>query len=96
MNKLRRLIALAASMAAVCGVATFVATPAHGQAGPTGTATITLAGQDSWAPTGAPFTLRLVGNNVPPGSSIAVTVQDSVDTRTAFDESLNGSALPAT
>jgi Family of unknown function (DUF6049) len=76
------------------GVAMAGAGPATAQAAPS--PSFVLAGQSPWTAPGGLFLLRLQAGNVPPGASVALTVHDALDSRTAFDESVSGGSLPAT
>ena len=62
----------------------------------TGATSFTLAGQSPWTAPGGRFLVRLQATNVTPGSEVALTVHDALQSRTAFDESVSGGSLPAT
>jgi Family of unknown function (DUF6049) len=85
-----------------CGFAVAIAlaaaapVPAAAQALSGAAPALVLAGQSPWVPLGGIFTMRLQGTNVSPGSTVAITVHDAVDSRTAFDQSVSGGALPPT
>jgi hypothetical protein len=70
------------------------AAPAGAQAA--ATPSFTLDGQSPWTAPGGLFFLKLRATNVPAGSEVALTVHDSLQSRTAFDESVNGGSLPPT
>ena len=87
----RAVAALACSLAIVAASGAVVLAPAAAQAQ---TPTFVLAGQSGWVKPGEGFLLRLSATNVPPGAQVAVTVHDALQSRTAFDESVNGGRLP--
>jgi hypothetical protein len=55
-----------------------------------------LAQQSPWVAPGAGFLMRFDTTNVPAGAQVAVTVHDSLQSRTAFDASVEGRNLPPT
>ena len=57
---------------------------------------LTLEGQSAWAPLDSAFALRLRADNVPAGSTLALTLHDRLQSRTAFDESVAGGNLGST
>ena len=63
---------------------------------PTAAPRLTLEGQSAWAPLDRAFALRLRAENVPAGSTLALTLHDRLQSRTAFDESVKGGNLGAT
>ena len=63
---------------------------------PTAAPRLTLEGQSAWAPLDHAFALRLRAENVPAGSTLALTLHDRLQSRTAFDESVKGGNLGAT
>jgi hypothetical protein len=83
-------VALAVAGALVGSVGT---TRAAAQAA---TPTFRLAQQSPWVAPGAGFLMRFDATNVPPGASVAVTVHDTLQSRTAFDDSVDGGTLPPT
>jgi hypothetical protein len=81
-------------LAAVVGAsAAVVAPPAAAQSAPP---TFTLAAQSPWIAPGAGFAMRFDATNVPPGAQVALTEHDSLASRTAFDDSVDGGSLPPT
>jgi hypothetical protein len=93
----RALLACAAIVVACAGL---TATTAHAQTSSTAAGEtaprLVLEGQSAWAPLDSPYALRLVGQNVPPGTTLALTLHDRLQSRTAFDESVHGGSLGAT
>jgi hypothetical protein len=87
-------VAIVAVMIGAVGMS--ASPPVSAQVAATGTPTLTLASQSPWIPLRGTFTMTLLGVNVPAGSTVAVTVHDAVDSRIAFDQSVNGGALPPT
>ncbi len=57
---------------------------------------LTLESQSAWAPLDSGFALRLRAENVPAGSTLALTLHDRLQSRTGFDESVKGGNLGAT
>ena len=47
--------------------------------------TFTLAQQSPWIAPGADFSMRFAATGVPAGAQVALTVHDSLQSRTAFD-----------
>jgi hypothetical protein len=85
-------VALAISVAAgVVGSITASNRPASAQAG---APDLVLDGQSPWVPLGGTFTMQLRSETLPPGSTVALTIHDALRSRTAFDESVRGGALP--
>ncbi len=74
--------------------ATLSGVPAGAQT--TAAPSFVLAGQSAWTQEGGLFFLRFRTADVPPGSEVALTVHDALQSRTAFDESVNGGSLPPT
>jgi hypothetical protein len=58
--------------------------------------TFSLAQQSAWIAPGAGFVMVLDATNVPPGAQVALTVHDALQSRTAFDASIDGDNLPPT
>ncbi|MFN8027531.1 MAG: DUF6049 family protein [Acidimicrobiia bacterium] len=85
--------------ASTVAAATTAATGAGAQTTTTQAATtprLVLASQSAWAPAGSLFALRLRPENVPAGSTLALTLHDRLQSRTAFDQSVGGGNLGAT
>jgi hypothetical protein len=57
---------------------------------------LVLEGQSAWAPLDSAYALRLRADNVPPGTTLALTLHDRLQSRTAFDESVTGGNLGST
>ena len=55
-----------------------------------------LAAQSPWIAPGADFVMRFDTADVPPGTQVALTVHDALQSRTAFDASIGGGNLPPT
>jgi hypothetical protein len=83
-------------LAAVIAVASTVVVAGTSAGAQTAAPAFVLAGQSPWTAPGGLFLLRLRATNVAPGSEVALTVHDSLQSRTAFDESVNGGSLPPT
>jgi hypothetical protein len=88
---------LPALLAVVFAVATvaIAAAPAP-VAAQSATPTFVLGGQSPWVAPGAGFLMRFDATNVPPGAEVALTVHDALGSRTAFDQSIDGTNLPTT
>ena len=86
-----------ATVLAVAASVVGVGAPAGAQTGAqSGAPSLTLAGQSPWTAPGGLFLLRLQATNVTPGSEVALTVHDALQSRTAFDGSVSGGSLPPT
>jgi hypothetical protein len=96
--------ALLACTALVIASAGFAATTSAGaQTSTTSTTTsdataphLVLEGQSAWAPLDSAFALRLRADNIPPGTTLALTLHDRLQSRTGFDESVSGGNLGST
>jgi Family of unknown function (DUF6049) len=73
--------------------AAIVAVPATAQSA---APTFTLAAQSPWVAPGSGFVMRFATADVPAGAQVALTVHDAVQSRTAFDDSIDGDSLPPT
>jgi hypothetical protein len=83
-------------LAAVIVVSTAVVAhqaPVSAQTTPT---TFVLAQQSPWVAPGTGFLMRFDATGVPAGAEVAVTVHDALQSRTAFDDSVDGGNLPTT
>jgi hypothetical protein len=69
-------------------------TPAPSTA--SGSPALELLGQTPWAAPGGLITLELQASGIPAGSTLALTVHDRVQSRSAFDESVAGGSLGST
>jgi hypothetical protein len=87
-------LVLAISVASASGRSTNQV--ASAQTASTGSPTLELTGESPWTPIGGAFTMRLQGRDLPGGTSVALTVHDALRSRTGFDQSVDGGALPAT
>jgi hypothetical protein len=58
--------------------------------------TFVLARQSPWVAPGGGFVMNLDATNVPAGAQVALTVHDALQSRTAFDASVDGGNLPTT
>jgi Family of unknown function (DUF6049) len=75
-------------------VATLHGAPARAQT--TTAPTFVLTGQSPWTQQGGLILFRFHAANVPAGSEVSLTVHDPLQSRTAFDDSVNGGRLPPT
>jgi hypothetical protein len=80
----------------VTASAVFVAVGAAPAAAQSAAPTFTLARQSAWIAPGGGFIMGFDATNVPPGAQVALTVHDGLQSRTAFDASINGDNLPPT
>lgn len=98
----RRSRLFAALCAGLCAAAFVVASAAVAPvdvapaAAQTTAPTLSLAQQSAWIAPGAGFVMILDATDVPPGAQVALTVHDALQSRTAFDASINGDNLPPT
>ena len=81
----------AATLVAGAAMVAGAASPARAQ---TATPSFVLAGQSPWVAPGTGFVMRFQSANVPAGAEVALTVHDPLESRTAFDDSVNGGSLP--
>ena len=92
------LAVLLGATVSTAGAQTTTTTPASTPAStPAGTAPrLTLEGQSAWAPLNSAYLLRFRAENVPAGSTLALTLHDRLQSRTAFDDSVSGGNLGST
>jgi hypothetical protein len=91
------LLALLGGLGGLGGLVVTEAAPAAAQTDTsTGTPTLELAGQSAWAPVGGGFLLRLQASGIPAGAQLSLTLHDRLQSRTAFDGSVNGGSLGST
>ncbi len=90
----RRFAALVAAL--VTTITVFVAIGVAPAAAQSAAPTFALARQSAWIAPGGGFVMGFDATNVPPGAQVALTVHDALQSRTAFDASINGDNLPPT
>jgi hypothetical protein len=89
----------AALLVAAVAVSSAVATAVVGAApvsAQSAAPTFQLAQQSPWVAPGGGFLMRFDAVGVPAGAEVAVTVHDGLQSRTAFDDSVEGQNLPPT
>lgn len=79
--------------ALVLSSAAVIAAPAGAQSA---APAFTLARQSPWVAPGKGFVMGFDATNVPAGAYVALTVHDALQSRTAFDASIDGENLPPT
>ena len=94
--RVRRTAALLLTGLAVVGAMVPTAVAAGAAAEQSAAPTFQLAGQSAWIAPGADFMMRFDATAVPPGAQVALTVHDALQSRTGFDNSINGDNLPTT
>ena len=87
------LLAAALAVSGAVAVTSVGAAPASAQSA---TPRFVLALQSPWVAPGAGFLMRFDAADVPAGAQVAVTVHDALNSRTAFDASVDGGNLPTT
>jgi len=87
------LLAAAIAMAGAVALTSVRAAPVSAQ---TATPRFRLAQQSPWVAPGTGFLMRFDAADVPAGARVAVTVHDALQSRTAFDASVEGGNLPTT